>query len=63
MLDLPIRIEDAMYVEGGPQATLHLRTRQGERTWIGACSEELGGRVDGLSWEIPNAIGIVRKGD
>jgi len=63
LLDLPIGLEDAMYVEGGPQAALHLRTRKGERTWIGVCSEDRGGGPDGFSWEIPNAIGIVRKGE
>ena len=60
LLDLPIDIKDAMYVEGGPQATLHLRTGEREWTFIGLCNEDVKGGADEVSWEIPNAIGIVK---
>lgn len=55
LISLPIGLQEAMYVEGGLTATLHLRTggsgEGGLSGWMGEASE----------WELPNVIGIVEK--
>jgi len=62
LLSLPISIYNAMYLEGGPQASLYLSTKN-------STIERYGGWEDSpdshnslrLWWPIPNVIGIVRK--
>lgn len=60
LLALPIDIQSAMYVEGGPRATLHVKAGERERTFIGLCSDHVKGGAGKPSWEIPNVIGIVK---
>jgi uncharacterized protein YigE (DUF2233 family) len=62
LLTLPISIYNAMYLEGGPQASLYLSTKN--------VTIEKSGSLEGssdsynpiqVSWPIPNVIGIVKK--
>ena len=57
---LPLNIQRAMYVEGGPQAQLYINSRGKTLEFVGQVSSffQQGGR---LAWPIPNVIGIVRK--
>ncbi len=62
LLSMPISIYNAMYLEGGPQASLYLATRSGTIERYGGWE----GSPDGqnpiqISWPIPNVIGIARK--
>lgn len=58
---LPLGIERAMYLEGGPEAQLYVRS--GERSW--EFHGSYGGRFSDpapptYAWPIPNVIGIAR---
>lgn len=58
----PIDLKNAMYVEGGPEAQLYLRSGSREREWVG--SFETGFREsddNAVAWPIPNVIGVRRK--
>jgi uncharacterized protein YigE (DUF2233 family) len=62
LLSLPISIYNAMYLEGGPQASLYLSTKNDTIERYGG----LEGSPDSHNplqvwWPIPNVIGIVRK--
>ena len=62
LLSLPISIYNAMYLEGGPQASLYLSTKNVTIEKYGV----LEGSPDShnplrVSWPIPNILGIVRK--
>jgi len=62
LLSLPIKIRDAMYVEGGPEATLYFQTGVQEESFTGTC--EAGSNEDGYYkalYKIPNIIGISRR--
>jgi len=60
LLDLPIDISQAMYVEGGPQAQLYIDS--GGRTYeFTGSMNALFGSAGSLAWPIPNVIGIRRK--
>jgi hypothetical protein len=59
LLALPIDLRRAMYVEGGPEAQLFVRSggREAERLGIIEATE-----LDpGLTWTIPNAVVAVRR--
>jgi hypothetical protein len=62
LLSLPISIYNAMYLEGGPQASLYLSTKnvtiEKYGVWEGSPDSHNPLRV---SWPIPNILGIVRK--
>jgi hypothetical protein len=62
LLSLPISIYNAMYLEGGPQASLYFSTKDGmiERYggWEGSPDSH---NPLQILWPIPNVIGIVRK--
>jgi hypothetical protein len=62
LLSLPISIYNAMYLEGGPQASFYLSTKgitiEKYGGWEGSPGSHNPLRV---SWPIPNALGIVRK--
>ena len=62
LLSLPIHIKSAMYVEGGPEATLHIRTREKEMTFVGTC-EALTQEHEAFKplQRIPNVIGVVKR--
>jgi len=62
LLSLPIYIYNAMYLEGGPQASLYLSTKNNTIERYGGWE----GSPDSHNpiqawWPIPNVIGIVRK--
>jgi hypothetical protein len=62
LLSLPVDIKSAMYVEGGPEATLHLRIGYKERTFVGTCESDpkVPDFVKSLQ-RIPNVIGVVKR--
>jgi hypothetical protein len=60
LLSLPIQIDSAMYVEGGPQASLVLRAERATGMWFGDCGSEGYDMAPGC--EIPNVIGVVERG-
>ena len=61
LLSLPINIQSAMYVEGGPQAALHLRTGSRNMTWTGICEANFIAPDSAFEFEIPNVIGISKR--
>ena len=62
LLSLPIDLRRAMYVEGGPEAQLFLRSGGREVERLGALEGSAQDRGAGLAWEIPNAVVAVRRG-
>ena len=62
LLRLPISLLNAMYLEGGPQASLFLTTQnvtiERHGSWEGTSDDYHPVQV---SWPIPNVIGIVRR--
>lgn len=61
LLSLPINIKHAMYVEGGPQATLYLKVGNRERQWTGTCESGLAkDGFRGSGRKIPNIVGVGR---
>ena len=62
LLSLPISIRNAMYLEGGPQASLYLSSNGVELAKSGAAEGAFAGNESVLfTWPIPNVIGIVKK--
>ena len=62
LLSLPVSLYNAMYLEGGPEATLYFSANGGECEKIG--SYETGLNDNGfpkIARPIPNVIGIVKK--
>jgi len=60
LLDLPLRIEKAMYVEGGPQASLHVQAGNIRRTWTGRYASDFWGGVQ-AERPLPNVIGARKR--
>ena len=54
LLELPLGLERAMYVEGGPEAQLYVNSGGSEREWVG-------GDDNRRAWPVPNVIGIARR--
>ena len=62
LLSLPINIRSAMYVEGGPEATLHISANDKEMTFVGTCEADTTEHEDLKSLQrIPNVIGVVKR--
>ena len=61
LLNLPLDIFNAMYVEGGPEAAMYLKTATIERSWPGRYEHPVLGTIHQKLWPIPNVIGIVPK--
>jgi hypothetical protein len=61
LLSLPLGIQDAMYTEGGSEATIYVKVHDTEVELIGTCDGELTG-IEGKSMatKIPNLIGIFK---
>jgi len=62
LLNLPIKLKNAMYVEGGPEAQLYVKSGESEFEWVG--SFETGFNEDDhvtVAWPIPNVIGAARR--
>ena len=64
LLSLPIHIKSAMYVEGGPEATLYINVHDKEMVFVGTCGADIAEQEAFKSLQrIPNVIGVVtRKG-
>ncbi|HET6437769.1 MAG TPA: phosphodiester glycosidase family protein [Anaeromyxobacter sp.] len=60
LLELPLDLRQAMYVEGGPEAQLYARGGDQEVERLGAASTAGGGSASG--WPVPNVIAAVRRG-
>lgn len=59
LLLLPLDIRTAMYVEGGPQAQLYIRTPTKEYTFLGRYRSAITGKaIAKFGWPVPNVIGI-----
>jgi uncharacterized protein YigE (DUF2233 family) len=62
LLSLPLSLYNAMYLEGGPQASLFLSARlvtlEKHGAWEGGSNSH--GAFE-VSWPIPNVLGIVKK--
>ena len=62
LLELPLSIKNAMYVEGGPEASLYVRVGGEEREWVGSYETSFAEHDDNRSaWGIPNVIGILKR--
>ena len=62
LLSLPIEIKDAMYVEGGPEATLYFKINDRERAFTGICETGTHEQNEHRPLQIiPNVIGIFNK--
>jgi hypothetical protein len=62
LLSLPIHIKSAMYVEGGPEATLYMRVHDKEMTFVGTCEADTSESEAFKSVQrIPNVIGVVKR--
>ncbi len=61
LIKMPIRIQRAMYAEGGPQAQLFINSKQDQFEFVGSYSFG-SGSSDGshIAWPVPNVIGIER---
>ncbi|MFV0349983.1 MAG: phosphodiester glycosidase family protein [Halodesulfovibrio sp.] len=60
LLELPLGIVRAMYVEGGPQASLHVRTGTMRKTWSGRHASDFWSGAQ-TEWMLPNVLGIRRR--
>lgn len=62
LLKLPIDLKRAMYVEGGPDAQMFIRSRKKEYEFIGSYSSgSHESDKNHIGWPVPNVIGIKRK--
>ncbi len=62
LLSLPIHIKNAMYVEGGPEATVVLKIDDKEMKWTGSCNADFTEQDDPeTSYKIPNIVGVVKQ--
>lgn len=63
LLQLPLELRNAMYVEGGPEAQMYVRAGTDEREFLG--SLDLGDGTTALTspqaFPIPNVLGLVRR--
>ncbi len=63
LLALPLSLTRAMYVEGGPEAQLYVRSGGEEHEWVGGFENGSGGADDNqVAWPVPNVVGVVRRG-
>ena len=62
LLSLPINIKDAMYVEGGPEAALYLKTDDMETSLRGTCEKDFTEHSDNDTvFKVPNIIGVLKR--
>ena len=62
LLGLPLELERAMYLEGGPEASLFLSTPEVTLERFGTHGTGLGGLFENQgSWPIPQVIGVVKR--
>ena len=61
LLNLPIDLKRAMYVEGGKDAQLYVNTGKEEFEFIGSYSAAVDNtNGNSIAWPVPNVVGIVR---
>ena len=59
LLSMPIGLQTAMYVEGGPEATLYYRAKETEAEWTGVIETEFFIRCqNNAARPLPNVLGI-----
>ncbi len=59
LLNLPIDLECAQHLEGGPEAQLYIRCDGFEREYVGAYETGFSeGKTPGRAWPIPNVLGL-----
>jgi hypothetical protein len=63
LLALPIDLQNAMYVEGGPQAQLYIRTAEQEIELAGVYETGIVSGDFGQAWPLPNVVGVARKAE
>jgi hypothetical protein len=63
LLALPIDLQNAMYVEGGPQAQLYIRTAEQEIELAGVYETGIVSGDFGQAWPLPNVVGVARKSE
>ena len=62
LLELPLGIDRAMYVEGGPEAQLYVKSGGREHEWVGSYESGFNEDDDNhRAWPVPNVIGIARR--
>lgn len=62
LLKLPISIENAMYLEGGSEASLYLKAGNIEVEKCGSCETGFNVNKHNLfRWTIPNIIGVIKE--
>jgi hypothetical protein len=62
LLEFPLDVKNAMYVEGGPEAQLYVKSGDFEGEWLGSFETGFFETDDNTgAWPIPNVIGVVRK--
>jgi hypothetical protein len=61
LLDLPLDLAQAMYVEGGPEAQLFARGGKAELERVGTFEKGPRAADPGRAWPVPNVIVAVRK--
>ncbi len=57
---LPLGIKRAMYVEGGPEAQLYIKNGKSEYEFTGISNRAVV-NANGISWPIPNVVGVIKK--
>ncbi len=61
LLKLPIQLKRAMYVEGGSEAQMYIRSGKNELEFVGSYSTGANETdANSLAWPIPNVVGITR---
>lgn len=60
LLDLPINITSCVFVEGGPLASMYVKTKNFEKGWYGVSEATLYSETPIRFLKIPNIIGITR---
>lgn len=62
LMALPLRIERALYAEGGPEAQLYVNSGGREHEWVGGYETSNDDRDDNhRAWPVPNVVGIARR--
>ena len=61
LLELPLNIRNVMYVEGGPEASLYVKTDKFTKKCVGSYETNFWDVSNKVFWQIPNVIGIVKK--
>ncbi len=64
LLELPIELKNAMYVEGGPEAQLYVDSGGSSIELMGSFETGFFENDDNLQgWPVPNVIGVVRRSE